>query len=208
MVAPTRFHSASINPMNIITCCKSILTVALAMVTLLMHAPIVQASDLEEWLSSEARAELIAEFEANDCRLTLTEVSDLLFDYDASEQHIYTERLILMEPEDGALSFPVVLIKSPQCENVTIEPIKVSAEALAYANKSLELHTCSLEITALETLEYPADTVGSLTSTDRRNVVSELYNRNDVTFRYSRENGVDKLSVHKLTGACAAAVDD
>lgn len=154
-------------------------------------------------MSSEARAELIAEFEANDCRLTLTEVSDILFDYDTSEEHMYAERLIVMEPEAKALSFPVVLIKSAVCESALIEAINVPDSALTHAAAALADNSCVMDIGALEALAYPAGTDQLLTAADRRNVVSELYNRGEVTFRYYAENGVDKLHVHKLTATCA-----
>lgn len=160
------------------------------------------AIDLDEWTSSEARAELITEFESNDCRLTLTEVSDFLFDFDMSEEHIYTERLILMEPEQSALTFPVVLIKSDECKSVDIKPIEVPLAALNIANDVLTVNSCTMEIAALEGLSYPTDTIGELTPTDRRNIVSELYNRGDITFQYFVEDGVEKLRVHKLTGEC------
>lgn len=178
-------------------------TVHLLLFLALLLATVVEASDFDAWLSSEARAELIAAFEANDCRLTLTDVSDILFEYDASEQHIYTERLILIGPEQSGLSFPVVLIKSPVCEDTAIEPVTVAEAALAYAGDALTRHSCAMDIAALETLIYPADTVGELTATDRRNVVSELYNRGEVTLLYIHENGVDKIRVRKLTGTCS-----
>lgn len=189
-------------------CCgqyKAVSTLSLATVLSLVQP--AQASEMEEWLSSEARTELITEFEANDCRLTLTEVSDILFDHDASEEHMYTERLFLMEPEATALSFPVVLIKSPDCSSAPVGPIDVPEAALAYAAAALAENSCVMDIGALEALVYPVGTDHLLSAPDRRNIVSELYNRGEVTFRYSVEKGVDKLQVHKLKGTCAAKTD-
>lgn len=168
----------------------------------IQHASAADQLDLEAWFSSEARAELISEFEANSCRLTLIEVSDLLFEYDASEENIYAERLILMEPEGAAFSFPVVLKKGAMCEAANAMPIVVPVDVLLYAGKILEENACVMEVAALESLDYPADLDDGLSDSDRRNVVSELYNRGDITFLYNHNNGVATLNAHKLTGKC------
>jgi len=167
----------------------------------LLLAGSASASDLQAWLSSEARAELVAAFESSDCRLPLTEVSDILFEYDLPEEPIYAERLILMEAEAEPLVFPVVLVTGDVCDKTGARPIVVPAAALDYANELLA-ERCVMDVSALETLTYPDDLTAGLTTADRRNVVSELYNRNLATFRYATKDGVDTLRVHSLSNEC------
>ena len=159
-------------------------------------------SDLQTWLASDARGELVSTFESSNCRLTLTEVSDILFDYDWVDEFVYMERLIQMEPEAEPLTFPVVLIKGDVCTDVTIVPIVLPESALEFALAELDRHACWLDIGKLESLKYPDELDAQLSDSDRRNVVSELYNRGWVTFRYDTENGVDKLHVYSMADSC------
>lgn len=168
----------------------------------------VSAADLEMWRSSDARAALIAAFEASDCRLTLTEVSDILFDHDVPEDVIYAERLIRMEPEAESLSFPVVIAHGSElCAEVEAVAIDVPKAALTHARGALAGAGCSMDVAALEALAYPAAVGGPLQDTARRNVVSQLYNRGDTTFRYVSVGSVERLRIHLLTGECAVVTE-
>lgn len=174
---------------------------------LLVAATPVAALNLLEWLASDARTELISEFESNDCRLTLTDMSDILFEYDLTDEHVYSERLILMEPEAAQLEFHVVLVKGDVCKNAKAESIDVPEAAISFAKETMTGPSCIMDVATLETLEYPDDLNAKLTESDRRNIVSELYNRDVVTFRYVSEEGVDKLRVHSLKEGCAPFSD-
>lgn len=169
---------------------------------LLSLATPAAATGIQEWLSSEAREELILAFEANDCRLTLTDVSDLLFDYDISDEYIYTERLIVMEPEVATLIFPVVLVKGEVCKSARTIAIEVPEKALDFAADFLKNSGCSVDIESLESVRYPAALESTLSDTDRRNIVSELYNRNTITFRYLTDSSVRTLHAHLVDPGC------
>lgn len=160
------------------------------------------SADLDSRLQSEARQALIEEFEQNGCRLTLMEISDLLFDYDTTEQMIYTERMVIMEPEEPSLSFPVVLTKSAACESTVPIVITVPEQALHFARQALQLQQCSMSLADLELLEYPKEAVGPLQDTDKRNIVSELYNRDVITFEYVSNDGVNELRAILLADSC------
>jgi len=177
----------------------SIIRTAIITSSLAPSGPLI-ADDLKVWLTSEAREQLIAEFEENDCRLTLTEISDILFEYDASEEYMYTERLIRMEPEQKTLVFPVVLVKGAACKDTNVTPITIPEAAIEHAIKLLVKNTCVMDVAALESVAYPETSGYQLVATDRRNLVSELYNRAEITFRYVTDNGLQKLRAHKLTG--------
>ena len=162
----------------------------------------VNADKLDTWLMSEARQELIAAFESGSCRLSLTEVSDILFEYDASEESIYLERLITMEPETEPFVFPVVLAKGPTCEAVDPVAIVLPAGSFEYAVTELDKRACRMNLAELEALVYPAGIDQKLSDSDRRNVVSELYNRGEIIFKYTTVNGVQALYAQKITGSC------
>ena len=175
----------------------------ISLLVIILPAFGVMADDLNDWLTSEARKMLIEAFEENECRLTLTEVSDILFDYDADEQMIYTERLIRMEPELPGLTFPVVLVKGKACQNTNPVSIVVPEQALDFAVDTLEAEQCAMLVTALESMDYPIKNGDALQAIDKRNIVSELYNRNLVALEFHVENSVEKLRVVLLTGTCA-----
>ena len=156
------------------------------------------------WQGSDARTELIELFGENDCRMMLGDVADLMFDHDVSEEFIYAERLVRMESEEPVLQFPLVLVTgSETCEGREAAPIHAAAAHLSQARAALVAAGCAMDVEAVEGLDYAPVDGDAIADDTRRNIVSELYNRGEATFRYAQAEGAARLRLRLLTGECA-----